>query len=81
MVSCLGFCDQELVAVDDGFLGFFDLPFSDVAESFSTNGGLFGRLGDCPPLSPVVRELLEEGCLELCRLQQPGSVASSMTKL
>ena len=63
MVGSLCLSNESLVALDDGDFGILDLPLADVAESFTADWGLLGGLGRCPPVGPVVSELLEEGGL------------------
>ena len=68
MVCGLGLRDEALVARNDGGEGFLNLPLADIAESLGADWGLLGRLGGRPTLSPVVRELLNEGSLDGSRL-------------
>lgn len=64
MMRSFGLCHQTLVALNEGFKRFLDFPFADVAEGFSANRSLLGRLGGRPPFRPVLGELLEERCLD-----------------
>lgn len=76
VVSSLRLGHETLVAVDDRLRGLLDLPLSDVAESLSADGSLLCRLGDRPPLGPVVRELLEERSLDCCGLSCTASACA-----
>lgn len=68
VVGSLVLCDETLVALEEDFLGVFDLPLSDVAERLTTNRSLHGGFGGRPSLRPVVSELFKERSLDLSGL-------------
>ena len=69
VVGSLSLCYETLVAFKDGLEGILDFPLADIAGSLGADWGLLGRLGGRPTLSPVVRELLDEGSLDGSRLK------------
>lgn len=68
MMGSLGLGYEALVSFNDGSFRVLNLPFADVAECFTADGGLLGGLGGSPPVSPVLSELLEERSLDLSGL-------------
>ena len=61
-------CNKTEVALNDRGGSFFDRPFTNVGESFATNGGLLRGLRGGPPLVPTFGELFEERSLDVCGL-------------
>jgi hypothetical protein len=69
VVSGLGLGNKALVALNEGRLGFLNLPFADVGEYLTADWCLLGCLRRCPAFRIVVSELLNERSLNLCCLQ------------
>lgn len=44
MMGSLAFCNETLVAVNEGDGGLLHLPFADVTEGLAADGGLLGCL-------------------------------------
>lgn len=61
MVRSNALCNETEIALDEGGGRFFDCPFANIRESFTTNGGLLGGLRASPPVIPSVGELLYKG--------------------
>ena len=60
MVCCFALCHKTAVTLNNRDGRFLDLPFTDVAECFTTDGGLLGCFRGCPAFSPVFCKLLNE---------------------
>jgi len=60
--------NETKVALNDGGGSFFDRPFADIGEGFTSDGGLLRSLRGGPPFLPTFGELFEERSLDFCGL-------------
>lgn len=64
VVGSLGLGNQALVTLNQRLEGILDLPLTDIAEGLAADRSLLCGFGGCPPLGPVLGELLEERSLD-----------------